>query len=123
MLLSASSIVLINLGGNYLVNVSVIDLNEIKKSEIYYVWESFPQVLDIIQRHKWIGANGCSVAFERKRRRINGNGRYFVCSSGTSDVVIKPDIDANTSFFNPDGVHENDVGLEFYLHYVKDDNL
>ena len=123
LLSSAPSLVIINLGGNDLVNVSVIDLKEMMKSEINYLREAFPQAtiiwFDILQRQKWAGANNGWVPIEKKRRRINGIGRYLVCSSGKSDV-IKTDIDANTSFFRPDGVHLNDVGLEFYLDYVKD---
>jgi lysophospholipase L1-like esterase len=117
------SVIIINLGGNDLVSLPLVTLKELIKSEINYLREALPDAIiiwfDIIQRQTWSGATSGWVAMEKKRKRINGIGRYFVGSSGKSDV-IKTDIDAKTGFFRPDGVHLNDVGLEFYLDYLRD---
>ena len=84
---------------------------------------AFPVVtiiwIDILQRRVWSGASGEHESVENKRRRVNRWGRYLVRSSGRHDI-LSPDIDEATNFFRPDGVHLNDVGLEFYLDYVRD---
>ena len=102
---------------------SILDLKDLMRDEILYLREAFPSTIliwvDILQRQVWPKASGGWVAIEKKRKRVNRLGRHLVSSSGRSDV-ISPDIDAKTAFFRPDGVHLNDVGLEFYLDYLKD---
>ena len=90
--------------------------------EVDYLRAAFSDAIiiwiDILQRRSWQGARDLA-GIERKRRRINILGRYIVRRSGRG-AVISPDIDSNTNFFRPDGIHLNLVGLEFYLDYLKD---
>ena len=116
-------VIVINLGGNDLSTRSIFQVKNVIQKEIKYLRTAFPVVtiiwIDILQRRVWSGASGDHESVENKRRRVNRWGRYLVRSSGRHDI-LSPDIDEATNFFRPDGVHLNDVGLEFYLDYVRD---
>ncbi|XP_060570874.1 uncharacterized protein LOC132729148 [Ruditapes philippinarum] len=120
---SPPSIIIVHLGGNDLADLPILNLKDVIRDEIFYLREAFPTTVliwvDILQRQTWHNATGGWVAMENKRKRVNRIGRQLVHSSGKSDT-IKPDIDAKTAFFRADGVHLNDIGLEFLLDYFKD---
>ncbi|XP_053380254.1 uncharacterized protein LOC128548800 [Mercenaria mercenaria] len=115
-------IIAINLGGNDLVSLSLLNVKTEIEAEIAYLRDAFPGALiiwiDILPRRVWRGASGLK-AIDDKRKRVNRVGRQTVRKSGRSDV-ISPDIDAETNFFRNDGIHLNEVGCEFYLDYLKD---
>ncbi|XP_053401628.1 uncharacterized protein LOC128557690 [Mercenaria mercenaria] len=123
---SPPSIIFLHLGGNDLTDSTVVQIKRTMETEIEYLREAFPESIivwiDILQRQVWRGALKGYDVIEQKRLRINRAGRKLVRSIGRYDV-IHPDIDAETPFFRPDGVHLNDVGLEFYLDYIKDSIL
>ena len=123
LLSSPPRLILIHLGGNDLVNIKTPTLWDTIKQEIAYLRDAFPEAtlvwIDILKRKVWRGAENGLNAIEKKRKRINLIGRKIVQQSGKSDILI-PDIDTETNFFCKDGVHLNDVGLEFYLDYIKD---
>lgn len=114
--------VFIHLGGNDLVSESIFRLKNIINKELCYIRTAFPAAtivwIDIIQRRKWLGASDAK-AIEHKRTRINRLGRLIAASGGPSDAITC-DIKAGDHFFRNDGVHLNDVGIEFYLDYLRD---
>ena len=118
---SAPDIVLVNLGGNDLPYLSLLEIKDSIRREIEYLHDAFPDAtliwMDILQRQRW-GDNYQMI--ERKRQRVNRFARQIIAKSVKRFHFIKPDIDSKTPFFRPDGVHLNLVGLEFYLDYVKD---
>lgn len=119
-------IIVIHLGGNDLTSKSIYQIKNIVLREVKYLRTAFPSTIiiwvDILQRRVWPGAvNGWS-SIENKRRRVNRWGRYIVRSTGRHDIVV-PDLDSATGFWREDGIHLNDVGLEFYLDYLKDSLL
>ncbi|XP_053405693.1 uncharacterized protein LOC123547335 [Mercenaria mercenaria] len=113
--------IILHLGGNDLTSLSSIELRELIETEVKYLRDAFPETIiiwvDILPRRVWRGA--CNLkAIDVKRKRINRSGRIITSRSGRSDIV-SPDIDTATNFFRSDGVHLNEVGLEFYLYYLK----
>lgn len=122
LLSSPPTVIILHLGGNDLAQMSIIKLKRKMQCEISYLREAFPDStliwVDILPRRVWRGALEIK-AIEEKRIRVNRLGRQIVRSSGKSDVV-STDIDKETNFFREDGVHLNNVGLEFYLDYLKD---
>lgn len=93
------------------------------RSELLYLREAFPTTIiiwvDILPRRVWGSDPSAYKILENKRSRINRIGRQLVSSLGKFDLV-KPDIDSKTAFFRQDGIHLNEVGLEFYLDYLRD---
>ena len=118
----APKIIVLHLGGNDLVNKSIFQIQNSINREIKYIRVACPNTIliwvDIIQRRTWQGAVQ-HMAIEHKRRRINRIGRTSVLKGGPGDHV-SCDILASENFFRPDGVHLNDVGLEFYLDHIRD---
>ncbi|WAR11518.1 hypothetical protein MAR_025698 [Mya arenaria] len=94
--------VFIHLGGN--------DLNRLPgRHHSMDRYNSTPQV---------VGCERCE-SDRTKRTRINRLGRSIAASGGPSDAIAC-DIKAGDHFFRNDGVHLNDVGIEFYLDYLRD---
>lgn len=122
LLSSPPAAIVIHLGGNDLHDLSIIKIKKSIKSEIKYLREAFPTSvliwIDILPRRVWRG-NFSLNTMDSKRKRVNRFGRCLVTRSGNSDWVL-PDIDIETNFFRADGVHLNEVGLEFYLDYLRD---
>jgi lysophospholipase L1-like esterase len=118
----APELIFIHLGGNDLCEVQVSKLRKLMSDDIQYLRDAFPETkiiwIDILPRRRWRGAKSLRT-IDIKRKRINRLGRYLLRSSGKFDFITM-DIDTKTNFFLDDGVHLNDVGLEFYLDYVKD---
>jgi hypothetical protein len=116
-------IIAIHLGGNDLTSKSIFQIKNIISREVRYLRTAFSTVtiiwIDILQRRVWPGALKGLQTIENKRQRVNRWGRYLVRSSGKHDI-ISPDIDSATGFWREDGIHLNDVGIEFYLDYLKD---
>lgn len=122
-LLSPSpSVIVLHLGGNDLHELSICKIKRCMTAEVKYLREAFPGAViiwvDILPRRCWKGAWTLNQ-METKRKRVNRLGRCLVKKTGRSDIVC-PDIDLETNFFRADGVHLNDVGLEFYLDYLRD---
>ncbi|XP_045160135.2 uncharacterized protein LOC123525283 [Mercenaria mercenaria] len=115
--------IIVSLGGNDLTNIKTPGIREIIQREVSYLRDALPNTvivwMDILQRRVWKGARDGHKTLEQKRKRLNRLGRRIVLESGNGDVIM-PDIDSSTNFYRSDGVHLNDVGLEFYLDYIKD---
>lgn len=120
---SPPSIIFIHLGGNDLTSASIVQIKRDMREDINYLREAFPDVtiiwIDILPRRVWSGAQKTEPHIDNKRVRLNRIGRQLVSKEGKFDL-IKPDIDTKTGFFRPDGIHLNDVGLEFYMDYLRD---
>ena len=90
--------------------------------EVAYLRAAFPNIkfvwVDILQRRVWLGGQS-HQAIEAKRVRINRLGRKILKKSGPFKS-ISVDIKADEGFFRNDGVHLNQVGLEFYLDTLRD---
>ena len=116
------SIIVVHLGGNDLVNHSVWQIRNIMDREFRYIRTAFPTCLliwvDILPRRLWSGADNVK-AVDNKRKRINRLGRKLVLASGHGDV-LSCDIQQEDGFFGSDGIHLNEVGLEFYLDALRD---
>ena len=116
-------IILVHLGGNDLTTLSLLQLKKAMESEIAYLRAAFPQTMiiwcDILPRKVWRGAANLK-AINEKRKRVNRVGRQIVRQSGRGDEILCSEIDLKTNFFREDGVHLNDVGLEFYLDYLRE---
>ena len=116
------NVIIIHLGGNDLASESVFRLKNIISKEVCYSRTAFPAAIlvwvDIIQRRTWVGASDAK-AIEKKRVRVNRLGRSLVAARGPSDAV-SCDIKAVDNFFRADGVHLSDLGIEFYLDYLRD---
>jgi hypothetical protein len=123
LLSSPPSIIIIHLGGNDLISISNLQIKDVMRSELLYLREAFPTTIiiwvDILPRRVWGSDPSAYKILENKRSRINRIGRQLVSSLGNFDLV-KPDIDSKTAFFRQDGIHLNEVGLEFYLDYLRD---
>ncbi|XP_045202245.2 uncharacterized protein LOC123555718 [Mercenaria mercenaria] len=123
LLASPPKILVINLGGNDLTSRSILQIRNVIEREIKYFRAAFPDTViiwvDILPRRKWQGALKSWKTIEFKRRRINRWGRYLVSCKGRYDS-LSHDIDVETEFWLRDGVHLNDVGLEFYLDGLRD---
>ncbi|XP_053400579.1 uncharacterized protein LOC128557327 [Mercenaria mercenaria] len=119
---SPPKIIFIHLGGNDLSSLSILDIKDYIKKELSYMRDAFPDAViiwvDILQRRIWKVATGGWVGIEQKRKRVNRIGRQLLKDVGNVDV-IRTDIDAKTNFFRKDGVHLNDIGLEFFLYEIK----
>ena len=123
LLASPPKAIIIHLGGNDLCKLSIFQIKNIIQREVNYLRTAFPEAtiiwIDILQRRIWPGALKNWSAIESKRKRVNRWGRYLIRSSGAHELV-SPDIDVGTNFWRNDGIHLNEVGLEFYLDYIKD---
>ncbi|KAH3827369.1 hypothetical protein DPMN_129305 [Dreissena polymorpha] len=116
------SIIVVHLGSIDLVNYSVLQIRNIMDREFRYLRAAFPTCLliwiDILPRRTWPGAANVK-AVDNKRRRINRLGRKLVMAAAHGDV-LSCDIQQEDGLFRPDGIHLNDVGLEFYLDSLRD---
>jgi lysophospholipase L1-like esterase len=117
-------IIIINLGGNDLVQHPLTKIRNIIKKEIRYLRAAFPDVVfvwvDILVRLSWRGASGSDKEIDEKRKRINRWGRQQVRSFAKHEIVAVPIDSATAGFFRADGVHLSDVGLELYLDCLRD---
>ncbi|XP_045207519.1 uncharacterized protein LOC123559617 [Mercenaria mercenaria] len=123
LLSSPPKAIIIHLGGNDLTSLSIFQIKNLINREVKYLRTAFPAAtiiwINILQKRVWDGAVNPWRTIENKRTRVNRWGRYLVRSSGKHDIV-SPDIDSATNFWRQDGVHLNNVGLEFYLDYIRD---
>jgi lysophospholipase L1-like esterase len=124
LLMKSPDLIIIHLGGNDLVSMSLTRLRNVIKREMKYLRDAMPDStiiwIDIIQRLSWRAPDSEIPNIEAKRKRINRWGRQQVKLHSRSDILCL-DIDFKTpGFFREDGVHLSDVGLEFYLDTVRD---
>lgn len=115
-------LIILHLGGNDLTTLSIWQLHNVISREVGYLRAAFPNIkfvwVDILQRQVWRGGL-CQGAIETKRVRINRLGRKLVKKTGPYKF-LSVDIKAGEGFFRDDGVHLNQVGLEFYLDSLQD---
>ncbi|XP_045210665.2 uncharacterized protein LOC123562078 [Mercenaria mercenaria] len=79
LLSSPPRIIIINLGGNDLLQFKTPDIGNLIRQEIVYLRDAFPQTmiiwLDILPRQVWPGSRGGYIPIETKRKRLNRIGR------------------------------------------------
>lgn len=117
-------IIFVHLGGNDITsNPLVYILNSVQR-EFRFLRAAFPQTvlvyINILPRLDWRSQAYPIRSVENKRCRINRWARQQV-ERHARHLYLEMDIDSSTAgFFRPDGVHLSDVGLEFYLDYLRD---
>lgn len=121
---SPPKLIFLHLGGNDLGDHVLTTIKNNVQNEIRFLTTAFPETtfvwIDILQRLSWREEVYCARSIEKKRKRINRWGRHQVGFLPCSDIMSM-DIGADTpGFFRQDGVHLSDVGLEFYMDYIKD---
>lgn len=115
-------LLIIHLGGNDLVNMTNWQLKNVMDKEMRYLKAAFDGCqfvwLDILPRRVWHGAHDLR-AIEQKRKRVNRMGRQLtraICGG----TFVSCSIQAVDNCFRADGIHLNEVGLEFYLGFLRD---
>lgn len=117
-------LVLIHLGGNDIISKPLTYIFNAIQREVRYLRTSLPETvlvwINILPRRFWGNEHYSPDTVETKLKRVNRWGRQQVNLHPRS-FALAMDIDTQTpGFYRSDGVHLSDVGLEFYLDYMKD---